>query len=157
MKRGDGRAKILAAGHEALLKQGRAGIRIDAIAAAAAINKRMIYHYFGDREGLIATILAAEMALLDLTQDQVPKFVASLHPEVSPQPEPGITDREEALRVLLLDALIYGARDESKHSLTAPTVTRRLAYELATILFPDQFGQVAEKPVFRLSGDSKWR
>ncbi|MBD9446389.1 TetR family transcriptional regulator [Rhizobium sp. RHZ01] len=56
---------------------GLGGARIDAIAERAGSNKRMIYHYFGDKEGLyfavldhaFAKMLAAERALeIDYTQ-----------------------------------------------------------------------------------------
>jgi AcrR family transcriptional regulator len=36
---------------------GPAGARIDAIAAAAGVNKRMLYHYFANKEGLFAAVL----------------------------------------------------------------------------------------------------
>ena len=36
---------------------GPAGARIDAIAAAAGVNKRMLYHYFTSKEGLFAAVL----------------------------------------------------------------------------------------------------
>ena len=37
---------------------GAAGLRVDQVAALAKINKRMIYHYFGDKEGLTAKVLS---------------------------------------------------------------------------------------------------
>ena len=36
---------------------GPAGARIDAIATAAGVNKRMLYHYFDSKEGLLAAVL----------------------------------------------------------------------------------------------------
>ncbi len=36
---------------------GPAGARIDSIAAAAGVNKRMLYHYFGSKDGLFAAVL----------------------------------------------------------------------------------------------------
>jgi AcrR family transcriptional regulator len=36
---------------------GFAGARVDAIARRAGINKRMLYHYFGDKEALFRAVL----------------------------------------------------------------------------------------------------
>lgn len=47
-------ANILDAAEEAFATHGYAGARVDAIAAAANVNKRMLYHYFGDKAGLYA-------------------------------------------------------------------------------------------------------
>ena len=41
---------------------GPAGARIDAIAAAAGVNKRMLYHYFASKEGLFAAVLDDQLA-----------------------------------------------------------------------------------------------
>jgi TetR/AcrR family transcriptional regulator len=42
--------------------KGFAGARVDAIARRAAINKRMLYHYFGDKEGLFREVLRRKIA-----------------------------------------------------------------------------------------------
>jgi len=42
---------------------GPAGARIDSIAAAAGVNKRMLYHYFENKEGLFAAVLDEQLAL----------------------------------------------------------------------------------------------
>lgn len=56
---GKTRAKILAAATQAFVRSGPAGARVDAIAAAAGVNKRMLYHHFGDKQGLYQAVLAA--------------------------------------------------------------------------------------------------
>jgi TetR/AcrR family transcriptional regulator len=53
------RAKILAAAWHDFAQKGFAGARVDAIATRAGANKRMIYHYFGDKEGLFVAVLEA--------------------------------------------------------------------------------------------------
>lgn len=53
------RAKILKAAVREFSAKGFAGARIDAIAAGANANKRMIYHYFGNKEGLYLAVLEA--------------------------------------------------------------------------------------------------
>ncbi len=40
-------------------ESGFAGARVDAIAGRAGVNKRMIYAYFGDKEGLYREVLAS--------------------------------------------------------------------------------------------------
>jgi AcrR family transcriptional regulator len=52
------RRSILAAAGAEICAHGPAGARIDAIAEAAGINKRMLYHYFGNKDGLLAAVFA---------------------------------------------------------------------------------------------------
>ena len=51
------RDTILQAAMEEIVAHGLGGARIDKIAERAKSNKRMIYHYFGDKEGLYAEVL----------------------------------------------------------------------------------------------------
>lgn len=37
--------------------RGYAGARVDRLAATARVNKRMLYHYFGDKQGLYRAVL----------------------------------------------------------------------------------------------------
>lgn len=53
------RARILAAAWHEFAQKGFAGARVDAIADRSGANKRMIYHYFGDKEGLFVAVLEA--------------------------------------------------------------------------------------------------
>src|SRR5258708_2954250 len=69
-------ASILAAAITEFTEKGYAGARIDAIALRSGANKRMIYHYFGDKEGLYLAVVEsayvgirsaeAELRLTDL-------------------------------------------------------------------------------------------
>jgi TetR/AcrR family transcriptional regulator len=54
--------RILAAALKEFSSRGFAGARVDAIARRAAINKRMLYHYFGNKEGLFRAVLRRKMA-----------------------------------------------------------------------------------------------
>jgi AcrR family transcriptional regulator len=54
--------RILKAALEEFADKGFAGARVDAIARRARINKRMLYHYFGDKEGLFREVLRRKMA-----------------------------------------------------------------------------------------------
>ncbi len=55
------RERILAAALKEFATYGFAGARVDAIARAAAINKRMLYHYFGNKESLFREVLRRKM------------------------------------------------------------------------------------------------
>ena len=56
------RERILSAASKEFAARGFAGARVDAIAQRAAINKRMLYHYFGDKEGLFKAVLRRKVA-----------------------------------------------------------------------------------------------
>ena len=61
-KRGDGgpeqsKRRILAAAADAFARDGYGGARINDIARRARTNKRMLYHYFGGKEGLYTAVL----------------------------------------------------------------------------------------------------
>ncbi len=80
------RAALLAQATREFADRGYDGARIDEIAASAAINKRMIYAYFGDKDGLYRAVLDACLAqALDLAQ------------EGSTRPEASLRDRAEAI------------------------------------------------------------
>jgi AcrR family transcriptional regulator len=48
---------ILEVAHREFVEKGLSGARVDDIAAATATSKRMIYYYFGDKEGLYRAVL----------------------------------------------------------------------------------------------------
>lgn len=51
------RAEILAVAREEFAADGLSGARVDAIAARTSTTKRMIYYYFGSKEGLYLAVL----------------------------------------------------------------------------------------------------
>jgi AcrR family transcriptional regulator len=51
------KARILEAAFHEFAAEGFAGGRVDRIARSASINKRMLYHYFGDKESLFREVL----------------------------------------------------------------------------------------------------
>jgi AcrR family transcriptional regulator len=63
------RARILAAATDEFSANGYSGARIDAICRAALANPRMIYYYFGDKEGLYVAVLG--QALSDLRREEL--------------------------------------------------------------------------------------
>jgi len=56
------RERILQAAFEEFAAEGFAGARVDSIARRAEINKRMLYHYFGDKQTLFREVLRRKMA-----------------------------------------------------------------------------------------------
>ena len=57
-------ASILAAAILEFSQKGYEGARVDAIARHAKINKRMLYHYFGGKEGLYLAVLEGRYAAI---------------------------------------------------------------------------------------------
>ena len=51
------KAEILQAARDEFCEQGFNGARVDAIAARARANKRLLYHYYGNKEALYAAVL----------------------------------------------------------------------------------------------------
>jgi AcrR family transcriptional regulator len=51
------RSNILVAATAEFSRKGLDGARVDKIALRSGVNKRMIYHYFGDKEGLYLAVL----------------------------------------------------------------------------------------------------
>lgn len=56
------REQILSAALHEFATNGFAGARVDVIARRAAINKRMLYHYFGNKEKLFRAVLRQKIA-----------------------------------------------------------------------------------------------
>ena len=56
------RGRILGAALEEFARYGLGGARVDRIAARAGANKRMLYYYFGNKEGLFLAVLESRYA-----------------------------------------------------------------------------------------------
>jgi len=59
------RTDILEAARLEFAATGYAGARIERIAAAAKVNKQLLFHYFGSKEGLFTAALAAQLEQID--------------------------------------------------------------------------------------------
>ena len=75
------RAAILAAATAEFAEKSLAGARIDAIAARAGINKRMLYHYYGDKNALYLAVLEAAYARIRVAEAEL--RLGELDPEAS--------------------------------------------------------------------------
>jgi AcrR family transcriptional regulator len=100
------RERILRAARREFVAKGFAGARVDAIARAASVNKRMLYHYFGDKEGLYRATLHESIATnLDLVA-AAPPDPESLLPFLLER----ACQRVDVVRMLQWEALSLGDR-----------------------------------------------
>lgn len=65
------RNMILAAAEKEFAEKGFYGARVDEIAAAAEINKRMLYAYFGDKEELYKQVLRHSYRKMEEAEEQL--------------------------------------------------------------------------------------
>src|ERR1043165_5946864 len=73
------RANILAIATEEFAQKGFSGARVDDIAARTDTTKRMIYYYFGDKEGLFVAVI--ERAYAGIRQIEASLKLDHLDPE----------------------------------------------------------------------------
>jgi AcrR family transcriptional regulator len=73
------RQRILKAAKAEFAKHGLAGARVDAIAARAKANKRMIYHYFAGKDDLFRAVL--EEAYADIRGEERELHLDGMQPE----------------------------------------------------------------------------
>lgn len=73
------RADILAAATREFSEKGLSGARVDSIADRTKINKRMIYYYFGSKEGLYRAVLERSYGHIRMSESAVE--LDSLPPE----------------------------------------------------------------------------
>ena len=100
------RERILRAARREFVAKGFAGARVDVIARAAAVYKRMLYHYFGNKEGLYRATLYEGMATnLDLVAS-APADPDELLPFLFAR----AAKRVDGIRLLQWEALGAGAR-----------------------------------------------
>jgi len=62
------RAQLLHAATRLFARAGFAGTTVDEIVAAAKVNKRMVYHYFGDKRGLYHAVLSEAYRSLETVE-----------------------------------------------------------------------------------------
>src|SRR3954469_8139083 len=95
------RAPILEAAKPEFAAEGLAGGRVDAIARLAGCNKQLIYHYFGDKNGLFDAVMS------DVLSDK-PPFTATSRAELGEhlvQVFEDVPKRQPWLRLLMWEAL----------------------------------------------------
>ena len=97
--------RILDAARRIFATRGIDGARVDAIAARAGTNKRMLYHYFGSKDGLFRAVLRQRLAERSPTSTPTrvgPERLADLQDRLAAQPD--------YVRLLMWEALERGRR-----------------------------------------------
>ncbi len=102
------RQRILDAALTEFCAKGLDGARVDEIAALSGVNKRMIYHYFGDKEGLFRALLKGKAG--QTAEDRGAAEDFSL-PEALAHWQAHQFADEEWTRLITWEALTYGAED----------------------------------------------
>jgi AcrR family transcriptional regulator len=72
------RARILGAAVAEFAANGYSGARVEAICRAARANPRMLYHHFGDKDGLYVSVL--EEVIGDLRREELKLAVGDVEP-----------------------------------------------------------------------------
>jgi len=103
------REGILAAAEGEFSAKGFAGARVDAIARRAHVNKRMLYHYFGNKQGLFREILLRKMTHAD-SPFRAPEELAGGPAEHFLHFEQANFDDLNFIRLLQWEALEGGSR-----------------------------------------------
>lgn len=124
------REQILDAAAETFATQGFAGARVDGIAAAAGLNKRLLYHYVGAKAELLKAVLSREIELLPERSLEEPRLWRLVLEEAA-----HLTDSR------LADALVEKAVRE--HGNSAKT---RLAMAMQRALLPRLLENVVNEP-----------
>lgn len=114
--------RLLAAATDEFASHGIAGARVDRIAASAQANKRLIYDYFGDKDGLFDAVLEAH---IDQITDAVPVDGPDLAAYAGRLFD-YVADHPELLR-LFAWALLEGRLGPVSHARSMQYYQRRLA------------------------------
>jgi len=133
--------KILDAAAETFATQGFAGARVDGIAAAAGLNKRLLYHYVGAKAELLEAVLSREIELLPERSLDEPRLWRLVLEEAS-----HLTDSR------LADAL--GEKAVREHGKAAKT---RLAMAMQRALLPQLLENGFDEPTLPMVGRNKPR
>ncbi|MFO1487868.1 MAG: TetR family transcriptional regulator [Verrucomicrobiota bacterium] len=130
--------RILDAALAEFAAKGFAGARVDAIARAARINKRMLYHYFGDKEGLFREVLRRKIAERSASLASAPEDVRELLPHWF---QLACRDRDW-IRLLEWEALQWGDRkviDEDRRRESIGRAVERTRRQQSQGMFPAEF------------------
>ncbi len=109
--------------------RGFSGARVDAIAARTNTSKRMIYYYFGDKEGLFAEVL--EAAYCRIRQIEASLELDQIEPESALRALVGFTfdyqnANESFIRLVMIENIHKGvhlARSKIIEELNVPAIT----------------------------------
>ena len=155
--------RILLAARREFAAKGISGARVDAIATRARTNKRMLYYYFGSKDGLFREILRQQLASRAAQQPELDELS---YPEHLANRQAATLSITDYVRLLMWEALESGSRkkpliaEEERKELFAELrrriegaqadgslradldVGQMLVSELALTMFPVAFPQI---------------
>ncbi|WP_394850779.1 TetR/AcrR family transcriptional regulator [Pendulispora brunnea] len=109
------RARILSAAMKEFALRGFAGARVDAIAKRARINKRMLYHYFGNKKELFEATILAIQADKEQIIEAGPQHVQDMLPYIYDN----FGSKRDWMRMMQWEALTYGSREVPSEKMRA--------------------------------------
>jgi len=176
-KRNPGRTRerILSAALREFAAKGFAGARVDVIARRAAINKRMLYHYFGNKEKLFRAILHHKIAErrawgLNLSSDPTerlpfwfktacadPDWIRLLEWEALQRGAKHVIDEDER-RALAADWLKRLRGRQERGELSSDFDARHMALAMQSLtMFPMAFPQLTRFIIGQAVDDHKFQ
>ena len=167
--------RILAAALSEFAAHGFAGARVDAIARRAGINKRMLYHYFGDKEALFRAVLRKKISerqaiaetLSGNPEDNIPfwfetackdpEWVRMLEWEALQNPKRKVIDEKQRLATVA-HALKRIRRRQKRGQLSSEFDPRHLMLTIRSLtMFPMAFPQLTRLIMGRDISDPKFQ
>jgi TetR/AcrR family transcriptional regulator len=130
------RRRIVDAALKEFARHGFAGARVDAIARAARINKRMLYHYFEDKQGLFREVLRHKILERKAFMAQAPENIWEALPSLA---ELMATDIDW-IRLLEYEALQWG---EGKQLIDEPRRKETFRQAVESVRAQQSAGKVA--------------
>jgi TetR/AcrR family transcriptional regulator len=169
------RERILAAALKEFAARGFAGARVDRIASTANANKRMLYHYFGDKNALFRAVLRHKLAErhawgAGLSSDPAERlpfwftaacqdadWVRLLEWEALQQDGQELIDRRQRLS-LTRDWLRRLRQRQARGELASEFDPRHLALAMQSLtMYPTAFPQLAQLIMGRAVNDPKFQ
>ena len=98
------KTKLLEAAFHEFSKYGPAGARVDRIVERAGVNTRMLYHYFGSKDGLFRELLACKTREMATRRDEA----IGTYPDIIADVARRQFEDRDWLRLLTWEALAYG-------------------------------------------------
>ncbi len=125
------RENILQAAFELALDGGLPALRVDAVVRKAGCNKRMVYHYFGSKTGLVDELLRQQLgvALAGMSESSG-KVLANLMAGYESAAPDGSGDVADAVRVIL-PVLV----EQAAHVVVGAAEWRQFSEELMMLIF----------------------
>jgi TetR/AcrR family transcriptional regulator len=131
--------RIIEAALKAFALDGFAGARVDAIAHGARVNKRMLYHYFGNKEELFRAVLRHKITERKALMADAPQNALDMLPRWSEL----MANDPDWIRLLQFEALQWGENkpliDESRRRKDVVVGVEWLREQQAKSLVPGEF------------------